>query len=77
MQNYKEKIIMIEWNCKIGGQVKSKHYTVEPVCNGHLWDHQNIVVIDRWSLYRNILNNNHLVRWSLCKGFLKTSACQI
>ena len=35
-----------------------------------------MVVIDRWSLYRNTVNNDDLIKWSLCTGFLK-SACQI
>ena len=36
-----------------------------------------MVVTDRWSLYRNTANNNHLKKWPLSKGFLKKSACQI
>ena len=46
--------------------------TVEPVYNDHFW-----VVIDRWSLYRNTVTNNHLIKWSLCTAFRKKSACQI
>ena len=36
-----------------------------------------MVVTDRWSLYRNTVNNDHLINWSLCIGFLKMSAWQI
>ena len=36
-----------------------------------------MVVIDRWSLYRNTVNIDYLIRWSLFIGFLKKSACQI
>ena len=36
-----------------------------------------MVVIDRWSLYRNSVNNDNLIKWSLCTVFLKKSACQI
>ena len=36
-----------------------------------------MVVIHRWSLYRNTESYNHLIKWSLCTGFLKRSACQI
>ena len=36
-----------------------------------------MVVIDRWSLYRNTVDNNHLIKWLLCTGFLKKWACQI
>ena len=36
-----------------------------------------MVVIDRWSLYRNTVNNDHLIKWSLCTSFLKILACQI
>ena len=46
--------------------------TVKPVYNNHFWDHYNMVVIDRWSLYRNTVSNNHLIKWSLCAGFSKT-----
>ena len=42
-----------------------------------LWDHYNMIVIDRWSLYRNTVNNDHLIKWSLSTGFLKKSTCQI
>ena len=30
-----------------------------------------MVVIDRWSLYRKTVNNDHLIKWWLCTGFLK------
>ena len=30
-----------------------------------------------WSLYRNTVSSNHLIKWSLCTEFLKKSACQI
>ena len=30
-----------------------------------------------WSLYRNTVSNEPLIKWSLCTGFLKKSACQI
>ena len=36
-----------------------------------------MVIIDRWSLCRNTVNNDHLVKWSLCTRFLTKSACQI
>ena len=36
-----------------------------------------MVLIDRWSLYRNTVNNDHLIKWSLCTGFLKKSTGQI
>ena len=36
-----------------------------------------MVIIDRWSLYRNTVDTNHLIKWSLCTGFLKKSVCQI
>ena len=36
-----------------------------------------MVVIYRWLLYRNTVSNNHLIKWLLCTGFLKKSACQI
>ena len=36
-----------------------------------------MVIIDRWSLYRNTVSNNPLIKWSLCTGFLKKSICQI
>ena len=36
-----------------------------------------MAIIDRWLLYRNTVNNDHLIKWSLCTGFLKNSACQI
>ena len=36
-----------------------------------------MVVIDRWLLYRNTVNNDHLIKWSLGTGFLKKSAWQI
>ena len=38
---------------------------------------QNIFVINRWLLYRNTVNNDRLIKWSLCTGSLKKSACQI
>ena len=34
-------------------------------------------ILDSWSLYGNTENNDHLIKWSLCKRFLKKSACQI
>ena len=34
-------------------------------------------LLDRWSLYRDTVSNDHLIKWSLCTGFLKKSACQI
>ena len=45
--------------------------TVEPVYNGHFWDHQNMIVIDRWLLYRNTANNDPLIKWLLMYGFSK------
>ena len=36
-----------------------------------------MAVIDRWSLYRNTVTNNLLIKWSLCTAFRKKSACQI
>ena len=50
---------------------------VEPVHNNHFWDHLNMAVIDMWSLYRNTVSNDPLIKWPLCSGFLKKSACQI
>ena len=54
-----------------------RQYTVKPVYNNHFWDHYNMVIIDWWLLYRNTGSNDHLIKWSLCAGFLKKSACQI
>ena len=34
-------------------------------------------VLYRWSLYRNTVSNDPLIRRSLCTRFLKKSACQI
>ena len=36
-----------------------------------------MVIIDRWSLYRNTANKDHLIKLSLFTGFLKKPACQI
>ena len=36
-----------------------------------------MVIIDRWSSYRDTVSNDHLIKWSLYTGFLKKSACQI
>ena len=36
-----------------------------------------MVIIDRWSLYRDTVSNNHLIKWLLCTVFVKKSACQI
>ena len=36
-----------------------------------------MVIIDMWWLYRNTVSNDHLIKWSLCTGFLKKSGCQI
>ena len=35
-----------------------------------------MVVIDKWLLYRNTVNKDHWIKWSLYTGFLKRSACQ-
>ena len=35
-----------------------------------------MVIKERWSLYRKTVYNDHLIKWSLCTGFLKKSACQ-
>ena len=51
--------------------------TVEHVHKDHFWNHQNMVIIDKWSLYRNTVSNDPLIKSSLCMGFLKTSACQV
>ena len=32
-----------------------------------------MVVKDSWLLYRKTANNDHLIKWSLCTGFLKKS----
>ena len=54
----KQNFIKLQYVCDL--------YTVEPVYSGHFWDHQNMVVIGRWLLYRNTVNNKHLKKWSLC-----------
>ena len=36
-----------------------------------------MAVLDRWSLYRNNVSNDRLIKWLLCTGSLKKSACQI
>ena len=38
---------------------------------------KNMVVIDRWSFYKNTVSNDHLTKWALCTDFLKKSASQI
>ena len=36
-----------------------------------------MVIIDSWLLYRDTVYNGHFIKWSLCIGFLKKSACQV
>ena len=36
-----------------------------------------MIFIDRWLLNRDTVSNDLLIKWSLCTGFLKKSACQI
>ena len=36
-----------------------------------------MVIIDKWSLYKNTGSDDPLIKWSLYTGFVKKSACQI